>query len=49
MSTAKLIDLMMYLIIYPCIVIMDTIVEQCFIDIILMKSVDNLKVCHQFT
>lgn len=43
MRAAELIDLMMYLVIYPCLVILYTIVKQCLIDKILMESVNNLK------
>ena len=43
MTTAKLIDLVMNFVIYPWIVIMYTIVEQCFIHIVLTKAVNNLK------
>lgn len=43
MGAAELIDFMMNLIIYPCVVIMHTIVQQCLIHIFFMKPVNNLK------
>jgi hypothetical protein len=43
MRAAELINLMMNLVIYPCLVIMYTIVEQCLIDRFFMQSVNNLK------
>ena len=45
MYAAKLIDLMMNFIIYPSIVIIDTIVEQRFINILLTKAVNDLQIC----
>lgn len=43
MRAAELINLMVNLVIYPCLVIMHTIVEQRVIDKFLMESVNNLK------
>lgn len=45
MRAAKLIDLMMNLVIYPCVVIMNTIVEQRLIHIFFSKPIDNLNRC----
>lgn len=43
MSTAKLIDLMVNLIIYPCVVILYTVVSQCIVHMVLTKAINNLK------
>lgn len=43
MATAELINLMVNLVIYPCVVIMDTIVQQRFINIVLFKAIYNLR------
>lgn len=42
MRATELIDFMMNLIIYPCMVILHSIVKQGFIHIVLVKPVDNL-------
>lgn len=42
MQTAKLVDLVVNLIIYPCFVVLDTIVEQCLIYIFLAETIHNL-------
>lgn len=43
MSTAELIDLVMNLIIYPGMIILYAIVEQCLIHIVLTKTINNLE------
>lgn len=43
MGTAELIDLVMNLVIYPCLIIVDTIIQKCVMNIIFSQSVDNLK------
>ena len=43
MRTAELIDLMMNLVIYPCVVVLDTKVALCFINIVIAKAINDLK------
>lgn len=43
MRTAELINLMMNLVINPCLIIVYTIVEQCLKDKFLTESIHNLK------
>ena len=43
MRAAELVDLMVNLVVYPCVIIVDTIVEQSVIDIILTQTINNLK------
>jgi len=42
MGTAKLIDLMVYLVINPCLIIVDTIVEKGIINVFFPQPVDHL-------
>ena len=43
MRAAELVDLVVNLIVYPCVIIVDTVVEQSVIDIILTQTINNLK------
>ena len=43
MGAAELIDLMMNLVIYPCVVIMNSIVQKRVIHMVFTKPVNNLK------
>lgn len=42
MSTAKLINFVMDLIIYPCLVIVNTIIKQSLVHVFFTESIDNL-------
>jgi len=42
MGTAKLIDLMVYLVINPCLIIVYTIVEKGIINVFFLQPVDHL-------
>lgn len=42
-STAELIDLMVDLVVYPCIIIIDPIIQQSIVHMVLPKAVNNLK------
>lgn len=43
MRAAELVDLVVNLVVYPCVIIVDTVVEQSVIDIILTQTINNLK------
>lgn len=44
MSTAELVYLMMNFVIYPCLIIMHTIIEQGVINKVFIETIDNLQI-----